>query len=135
MVRQCCVCKILDYKEEGQHLSFHVFPVDLVQRNIWLSLLAFEANHKLSKQAEACSNHFQQSDIECSSSGIRRLRKGAVPLAKHSLFSFPENVRYVCILLLFQHIAISVVLIQLVKTLTLQMLGNLHSCELFIVYL
>ncbi|CAH2006334.1 unnamed protein product [Acanthoscelides obtectus] len=92
MVRQCCVCKILDYKEEEQHLSF-IFPVDPVQRNIWLSLLAFEANYKLSKQAEVRSNHFQQSDIECSSSGIRRLRKGAVPLAKHSLFIFPENLR------------------------------------------
>nr|CAH7716790.1 unnamed protein product [Callosobruchus chinensis] len=93
MVRQCYLCKVYNYQEEGHDLSFHSFPVDPVQKGIWASLLGFETDHNIPKRAEICSKHFHPNDFECGLSGKRSLRKGAVPLARHSAFDSPGKLR------------------------------------------
>nr|CAH7735730.1 unnamed protein product [Callosobruchus chinensis] len=93
MVRQCYLCKVYNYQEEGHNLSFHSFPVEPVQKGIWASLLGFETDHNIPKRAEICSKHFHPNDFECGLSGKRSLRKGAVPLARHSMFDSPGKLR------------------------------------------
>ncbi|XP_030747631.1 zinc finger protein 808-like isoform X3 [Sitophilus oryzae] len=84
MVRQCVVCKKVDYCNPG--LIFRRFPVNPERRQRWVSLLNLENQHVF-KYATICSNHFDKSDIMVTElTGRRQIRPNAEPQIDTSIF-------------------------------------------------
>ncbi|KAL5239476.1 hypothetical protein ACI65C_006886 [Semiaphis heraclei] len=74
MPNVCCFCK----KAQGSldhAVSFHRFPKDPIQRNIWLQNCKLENTARIEHKT-LCSDHFNSS---CYISNTNRLLKNAVP--------------------------------------------------------
>ncbi|CAH1106065.1 unnamed protein product [Psylliodes chrysocephalus] len=62
MVKQCLVCKELDYLNPD--VTFHRFAVDSERRKSWCSLLGFEEGKVIPKFAEICSTILNINQVE-----------------------------------------------------------------------
>uniref|UniRef100_A0A8C9YC65 THAP domain-containing protein 1 n=1 Tax=Sander lucioperca TaxID=283035 RepID=A0A8C9YC65_SANLU len=62
-----------------QPLIFHVFPVDAAVRTEWMQKIRRD-DFNPTKNTRVCSRHFKKTDFNVTARGLRRLKKGAVPV-------------------------------------------------------
>lgn len=60
------------------HFYICSFPKDNERRRAWLSVLGLEEKY-LPVRADICSEHFNITDFEIKQSGLRYLKKDAIP--------------------------------------------------------
>ncbi|CAH1119181.1 unnamed protein product [Phaedon cochleariae] len=78
MVLQCWICKKTKFLYPN--LTFHSFPADSYDRDIWLSRLSRNQNEPIPKHARICSSHFGIGDFLNKPSGKTYLKHSALPL-------------------------------------------------------
>uniref|UniRef100_A0A671UBM4 THAP-type domain-containing protein n=1 Tax=Sparus aurata TaxID=8175 RepID=A0A671UBM4_SPAAU len=70
------------YKSSGyvlKYISFHAFPVDGAVRAEWMQKIRRD-DFNPTKNTRVCSRHFKQTDFSVTVGGLRRLKKGTVPV-------------------------------------------------------
>ena len=72
-----CHCAVSS--QHNTTVSFHSFPVDPVVRAEW-ELKIRRDDFSPSKHSRVCSRHFKQTDFQVTAKGLRRLKKGTVPV-------------------------------------------------------
>ena len=75
----CCVPLCTVSSRHNTTVSFHSFPVDPVVRAEW-ELKIRRDDFSPSKHSRVCSRHFKQTDFQVTAKGLRRLKKGTVPV-------------------------------------------------------
>lgn len=81
----CCVPRCTSSYLYSSELSFHLFPVDAAVRAKWLAKIRRD-KFSPTPNSRVCSRHFQSGDFVVTPAGLKRLRKGAIPV----LFSWNE---------------------------------------------
>ncbi|XP_041953724.1 uncharacterized protein LOC121713279 [Alosa sapidissima] len=75
----CCVPLCTVSSRYNREVSFHVFPVDAAVRAEWMQKIRRD-DFNPTKNTRVCSRHFKQADFNVTAGGLRRLKKGAVPV-------------------------------------------------------
>ncbi|XP_046558816.1 uncharacterized protein LOC124267872 [Haliotis rubra] len=91
MAQHCCVptCSNDSRYPSGRNLSFHNIPKDQDLRKRWIISIRRDEGplFKVTDSTHVCSAHFNENSYQRTLTGIRRLKKGAVP----TIFSWKEK--------------------------------------------
>uniref|UniRef100_A0A671TQT4 THAP domain-containing protein 1 n=1 Tax=Sparus aurata TaxID=8175 RepID=A0A671TQT4_SPAAU len=75
----CCVPLCTVSSRYNKEVSFHAFPVDGAVRAEWMQKIRRD-DFNPNKNTRVCSRHFKQTDFSVTVGGLRRLKKGTVPV-------------------------------------------------------
>ncbi|KAM3613126.1 uncharacterized protein V6R79_020862 [Siganus canaliculatus] len=75
----CCVPLCTVSSCYNNEVSFHSFPIDSVVRTQWLQKIRRD-NFTPTKSTRVCCRHFEPDDFYVTAAGLRKLKKGAIPL-------------------------------------------------------
>uniref|UniRef100_A0A3Q1FKD8 THAP domain-containing protein 1 n=1 Tax=Acanthochromis polyacanthus TaxID=80966 RepID=A0A3Q1FKD8_9TELE len=75
----CCVPLCTVSSRCNSEVSFHSFPVDSVVRAQWLQKIRRD-NFTPTKSTRVCRRHFKPDEFYVTAGGLRKLKKGAIPL-------------------------------------------------------
>ncbi|XP_051802466.1 uncharacterized protein LOC127533431 [Acanthochromis polyacanthus] len=75
----CCVPLCTVSSRYNSEVSFHSFPVDSVVRAQWLQKIRRD-NFTPTKNTRVCCRHFKPDEFYVTAGGLRKLKKGAIPL-------------------------------------------------------
>ncbi|XP_055034355.1 uncharacterized protein [Paramisgurnus dabryanus] len=75
----CCVPLCTVSSNYNKVISFHAFPVDAAVRAKWMQNIRRD-DFNPTQNTRVCSRHFKQTDLNVTAGGLRRLKKGAVPV-------------------------------------------------------
>uniref|UniRef100_A0A672G957 THAP domain-containing protein 1 n=1 Tax=Salarias fasciatus TaxID=181472 RepID=A0A672G957_SALFA len=77
--RHCIVvCRCVSSRYNNE-VSFHSFPMDSVMRTQWLQKIRRD-NFTPIESTRVCCRHFKPDDFYVTARGLRKLKKGAIPL-------------------------------------------------------
>lgn len=75
----CCVPLCNVSSRYNTKVSFHSFPIDPVVWAEWKKKIRRE-NFSPTKHKRVCSRHFKQTDFDLTANGLKRMKKGTVPV-------------------------------------------------------
>ncbi|CAH0731426.1 unnamed protein product, partial [Brenthis ino] len=96
---KCCVIGCKSYTDDrnnvdGNKVSFHSFPSDVILRNQWVHSINREG-WTPSKYSKICSLHFDKEDIIKTNKGYKKIREGAYPKVPEKISSFIEIIVHI----------------------------------------
>ena len=74
----CCVPLCANTARLNGYISFHVFPKDKDQRAKWLAKVRRD-NFVVTRDTKVCGRHFEADAFSNTATGVKRLKRGAVP--------------------------------------------------------